>query len=95
MQQIAVELDKILKDAARLEEDFPGQRLEYVRQKAIELSINVGDSIIMEVSKGSVEETDFLTSAVALGWLHKVHIANTSRLLRHQMMEQVEATRKP
>ena len=60
---------------------------EYRQQQIIDRAVNTADSVIMDGSNGSVEETDYLTSAVALKFTHKAHLAHSSRLLRKENLE--------
>lgn len=59
----------------------------YRRQKIIEMAAETADRIIMEHSNGSVEETDYLTSSVALKFVSKAHLAISSRLTRLEIRE--------
>lgn len=59
----------------------------YRQQKIIEMASEAADRIIMNNSSGSVEETDYLTSAVAMKFVSKAHLAISSRLTRREMME--------
>jgi len=55
------------------------------RQEAINKAIEAADRIILEHSDGSVEETNYLTSAVAVKWAEKVHHANQHDLARYDL----------
>ena len=66
-------------------EDYPNQNNEYRRQLIIESAIEVADKIIMEYSDGSVEEIDYLTSAVAHKFNEKVHWRISSKLLQKDL----------
>lgn len=67
-------------------EDYPGQIDEMRRHAIVQMAQEAADEIIMEGSDGSVEETDYLTSAVAQVMNNRVHQANVGRLLRKQIL---------
>jgi len=69
-------------ESSRADEDYSGQTNEYRLQIIIEAASEAADELIMEGSDGSVEETDFLTSAVAQKMNNRVHQSIVSRLLR-------------
>jgi hypothetical protein len=87
------DLKKMLKEAEslRLSDDYPGQTDEFRRQRIIEMAMEAADEIIMEGSDGSEEETNFLTSAVAVKMVGKVHFPIQGQLLRRDL----EARTKP
>jgi len=68
------------------EEDYPGQIDEMRRHAIVQMAQEAADELIMEGSDGSVEETDYLTSAVAMVMNNRVHQANVGRLLRKQIL---------
>ena len=78
--------EKILKQIETVE-DEDNQNNEYRRQLIIEAAIQAADEIIMECSDGSVEETDYLTSAVAQKFNEKVHSRISGALLRRDYNE--------
>lgn len=83
MTYYAAQLVKgILADADNLNLD-EGFRRAYIREKAIDLAVEIGDAIIMETSEGSREETDALTAEVAHRWSEKALAAARSRLAAH------------
>lgn len=55
---------------------------EYLLQTAIREAVSAADRIILAVSDGSVEETNWLTAMVAHEFSKKVLIAMNSPLLR-------------
>lgn len=73
-------------EAYKKDEDFPGEVAEHRRAKIIEMAVEAADELIMEGSDGSVEETDFLTAAVAMRFNQKVYQGLTANLLRKQIM---------
>ena len=79
-----------IEEAKDIEEDYPGQINEYRRQLIVEAAMEAADEMIMECSDGSVEETDYLTSVVAVKWAEKVRCAVTSKLLRSQLMKEIK-----
>lgn len=67
------------------EEDYPGQKRERERQRIIEQAVSAADTIILDGSNGSVEETDYLTGQVAEKFLYKVCCRLTAQLLKHDL----------
>jgi len=80
---------RIFEEASYLEEDYPTQRRQYIREKLIEAAIREADLIIMDGADGSVEELNWLTSAVALRFAEKVHIANQAQLQIKEVIDRV------
>lgn len=77
---VASKVQLIKRRAAESEEEWPGFRAEYVREQAIKLAVELADSVIMEASDGSVEDTNNLTAQVAKAFVDKVCIATQSAL---------------
>jgi hypothetical protein len=65
----------------KTDEDYPGQQDEIRRNRLIEEAVKAGDRIILGGCDGSVEETDYLTAAVALKWHEKSALTATTKLL--------------
>jgi hypothetical protein len=61
-----------------------GQR-EYERREIIRKAVEAADNIILDGSDGSVEETDWLTSQVAKGFVEKVDMAISAKLTRKEL----------
>lgn len=68
------------------EEDYPHQRDEIRRDIVVQAAMDAADAILMEGSNGSEEETDWLTSEVALRWAQKAHCAAQRRLLKKELL---------
>jgi len=81
-------VNMLVQQAMEMDEDYPGKRKEYVRLKSIEIAVELADRVIIAASDGSVEETDYLTSQVALKFSEKIANALTSKLLRKMMNEE-------
>lgn len=62
-------------------EDYPGHNDERRRTDAIQAAVAAADRLIIDYSDGSTEETDFLTSAVALAFTQKIHASVIARML--------------
>lgn len=77
------------------DEDFPGQLADYRRRCVVDAAVAAADELILEGSDGSVEETDFITSAVAMQLVNKVHIAMQGKLLRKLVNDQINSARLP
>lgn len=75
------------------EEDYPGQQREMERERTITEAVAAADQIIMAFSDGSVEELDYLTSAVTKRFMGKVHGRNQSKLLAHDLQERLTPDR--
>ena len=83
----------IIQQESECMETKEGKR-EYIREKAVELAVQTADSIILEASDGSVEDTDYLTVAVALRFVEKMQYSALSKVNRKAMSERIEAMRK-
>lgn len=84
--QLILSVDRIKRNAANIEEDYPGRRAQYIREKAIQLAVSVADQVIMEASTGSEEDTDFLTAHVALKFSEKVAMGASRLLSRKELI---------
>ena len=84
-------LEELMKKLEEIEangdDDFIGQADEYRRQVIVDMAVKAADEIIKEGSDGSVEETEYLTSAIAEKLVGKAHIANIRRLLSKDIMK--------
>jgi hypothetical protein len=78
---------EIIKQAEQIEEDWAGERREYIRSKALQLAMDAADAIILEASDGSVEETNYLTSEIATRFAKKVNSALWSGLMKKELLE--------
>ncbi len=67
------------------EEGYPGQADEFRRQETIRKVVECADRIILDESDRSVEETDYLTVAVARAFVEKVYGRICSQLLREDL----------
>lgn len=65
------------------DELYPGAKRDGERQHIIKDAVFAAESVIMDGSDGSVEESDWLTSKVALELVQRVHGANDARLARY------------
>lgn len=83
--EIIKQVEKIIEAAEQIEENFPGERDDYRRQRIVKLAVQTADSIIM-ASPGSTEELDFLTAEVAEAFLQKVSASIRSKLQRKELM---------
>lgn len=76
-------------ELCREDEDFPGQTDEMRRHAVVQIASAAADEIIMAGADGTPEEIDYLTSAVAQMINNRVHQANTGRLLRKQLFDEL------
>lgn len=81
-RQIVEELRKRIEKIDQRPEDFPNQNRE-LRLKATIDAVMESDVLLMEGSDGSVEETDYLTSMIALKWAEKAHCSRSRELLKY------------
>ena len=81
---------KEMVDKLRNESETFDEQQEYVQQKAVELAVRLADSVIMEASEGSVEETNMLTAMVAEKFADKVLMACRSAYNRKTMLERMK-----
>lgn len=65
---------------------------DYRQRKIVELAVSAADRVIMDNTDGSVEETNWLTSSVAMKFVEKTHCSLSSQLLRKEIMPQEETT---
>jgi len=61
------------------------EQRERERHDIVEKAVREADSIILDGSEGSVEETDWLTSEVAKRFVEKVNIAMSTKLARRDL----------
>jgi hypothetical protein len=87
---IDAKIKEIRDGADSLEEDYPGHRREYVRMKAVGLAARAADHVVLELSDGSVEETEWLTAKVTEAFQAK----QTNGVWRRLMIKD-SAERKP
>ena len=73
--------------AAETEEDYRGQRREFIRQEAVRLAVQLADEVILEASDGSCEETDYLTAKIMDEFTNKVLGRFQSLLLRADLQK--------
>jgi len=73
-------------EVAMAEEDYPGQQDEIRRERIIRNAVEAADRLIMDGSNGDVEETDYLTGAVALKFVEKVQGRLQAQLWRANML---------
>lgn len=74
-QVTKIKMEEIRDNAEQMEEDFPGQRKEYVRTKAIEVAVSLADEVIMDAAAGDVEELNLMTACVSGAFLEKLDCA--------------------
>jgi hypothetical protein len=70
------------------EEDYPGQTNEIRRNFIVQYAVDAAQALIDEGSNGTVEETDFLISAVTSKFVERCHLTVQSRLLRAELMKE-------
>ena len=69
------------------DETFPGQKRDYIRRKAVEHAVSTADQIILDASDGSEEETNYLTSQLALKFMEKADFVMAHALRKKELME--------
>jgi hypothetical protein len=84
-------VDELRKEIKRLEamrdsEDFRGQTDELRRHLTLESALHAADELLTEGSDGSVEEADYLASALMLKLAERVHLRNQSNMLRRDIL---------
>lgn len=79
--------------AVSMNEDYPGQRREYIRQKIVELAVEAGDHIVMAAIGGPLDpkDLDYLTGMVATKWVEKVQRSLSTQMLRRDFEERVKS----
>ena len=93
LEELREKLDEI--KSRRDEDDYPGQTDEYRVQLIIEAAVEAADDLILEGTDGSVEETDYLTSAVAIKFAEKAHCSLSHRLLMRIVGAQTRGAAAP
>lgn len=81
----------------RCHEDYPHQTDELRRNIIIEAVVSTGDILLMAGIDGvmnSAEELNYLTSAIALKWMEKTHMANQSQMLARQLQGEANEARR-
>lgn len=78
----------------RENENFSGEAHEYFQQQVIRLAIEAADSVILEASDGSVEETDYLTAKVVEGLTTHLYQRIWSALRMKEMNERKEEEKR-
>lgn len=61
------------------------QQREMKRDLAISAAVAAADHILCEATDGSGEELDYMTSAVALKFVEKTHMRNSTKVLARDL----------
>lgn len=78
-QVTKIKMEEIRDHAALMEEDFPGQKKDYIRQKAIEVAVSLADEVIMDAAAGDIEELNLMTACVSGAFLEKLDMSLRSK----------------
>jgi len=81
-----------LQEEAKCIEDFTGQRKEYLRNVAVQLAVEVADSILLKMNEGNREELDLMTAEVAHRFCDKVVMAARSIVTAKEINDRISRT---
>ena len=88
------ELERQLSSLTDYDENFPGERNEIRRDLIVKAATYAADEILYHAGDGSVEESDYLLSAVADNFSQRVHSLITGKLNRKNLMDRMEQAKR-